>query len=293
MQARNKKSLITAGTGGIGLETALGLARAGHAVTVVGRDGGRGEAAVARLESEVPGAEVRFVQADMSSIKEVSALGASITAEGPLDVLVNNVGGMYVDRLETADGIERSLMLNHIAPMILTDALIGVLTRAAPSRIVNITSAAISASSMDFADIDDAGPYYGMAVTGRAKAMHLVHTNDLAEKLKVNGISVIAVDPGGAATSNAAEMKVEMLPPSFRPYWDVISAGVQGSAADAAQSVVFAATDPSLDGRTGVEVGSDCTVGMALASQIDSDSTAAARRLTERLRALWVDAADH
>ncbi|WP_256990964.1 SDR family NAD(P)-dependent oxidoreductase [Rhodococcus sp. 06-235-1A] len=218
---------------------------------MVGRDAGRGEAAVTRIRSEVPGAEVRFAQADMSSINDVPALGASIAAEGPLDVLVNNVGGMYVDRLETKDGIERSLMLNHIAPMILTDALIGVLTRAAPSRIVNITSAAISASSMDFADIDAVGPYYGMAVTGRAKAMHLVHTNDLAEKLKVNGISVIAADPGGAATSNAAEMEVEMLPPPFRPYWDVISAGVQGSVADAAQSVVFAATNPSLDGRTG------------------------------------------
>ncbi|GHF74471.1 NAD(P)-dependent dehydrogenase (short-subunit alcohol dehydrogenase family) [Amycolatopsis bartoniae] len=85
------RAVVTAGTGGIGLEVARELARRGYAVTVVGRDERRGAEA-----AESIGADALFVRADLSSLEEVRTLGARLAAQGPLRLLVNNVGGMAV-----------------------------------------------------------------------------------------------------------------------------------------------------------------------------------------------------
>lgn len=288
MSSDGSKAIVTAGTGGIGFETALGLARRGFEVVLVGRDASRGGAAVMRIESEVPGSVVQLILADLSSVAAVNHLGDRLAADGPIRLLINNVGGMFVQRWETIDGIEGSLMLNHLAPMILSAKLIEALSEGAPSRIVNVTSTAITVAELNFDEIESPGEYYGMAATGRAKAMHLVHTFDLAEELRAQGISVFAADPGAAATPNAGAMEIEILPPALRPHWDVIAQGVKTPAADAARSVLFAATDQSLDGQTGLEVGADNVVGTAIRSHISADAAESARQLSRRLRAEWI-----
>src|SRR5436190_15184084 len=86
------KAVVTGGTRGIGVEVAIGLARLGYAITVVGRDEEHGEQAVQRIGN------ARFIQADLSALADVRALGAQLAEEGPLQVLVNNVGGMWSTR---------------------------------------------------------------------------------------------------------------------------------------------------------------------------------------------------
>jgi NAD(P)-dependent dehydrogenase (short-subunit alcohol dehydrogenase family) len=197
--------------------------------------------------------------------------------------VVNNVGGMFVRRWETVDGIEGSFVLNHLSPLVLTELLLDALKAGGPSRIVDVTSAAITVAVPVFDEVDVPGEYYGMAVTGRAKMAHLAHAIDLAERLRGTGVSVFAADPGPAATSNAADMEVEMLPPRLRPHWEAIAQGVTRSVTTAARSVVFAATDPSLQGRTGVVVGQDCTPGDALRAHVTLEIADAARALTDRV----------
>src|SRR5689334_16063877 len=125
-----RRAVVTAGTGGIGLETAVGLAKAGFAVTVVGRNAQRGARAVERINAggEEP---ARFLQADLASLDEVRALGERI--EGELAVLVNNVGAMFEDRTEL-DGVEASFVVNHLSPALLTESLLPALRAGAPSR---------------------------------------------------------------------------------------------------------------------------------------------------------------
>ncbi|MFD2417889.1 SDR family NAD(P)-dependent oxidoreductase [Amycolatopsis pigmentata] len=277
------KAVVTAGTRGIGVEVAAELSRRGYAVTVVGRNQEHGDEAVRRIGN------ARFRQADLSSLAEVRALGAKLAAEGPLQVLVNNVGGMWSKRWQTADGIEASFAVNHLSPTTLTEALLDALRAGRPSRIVDVTSSSITTALLDgLPAYDDIEPdeYYGMAVSGRAKLAHLAYNQELAERLRGSGVSVFAADPGTAATPNAAEMTPEILPPALRPLWESIHRGVQRPAAEAARSIVFAATDPSLDDQTGLVIGPDCAATDYLATALTPEVIASARALTDRAMAI-------
>ncbi|MCO5973693.1 SDR family NAD(P)-dependent oxidoreductase [Actinoallomurus soli] len=274
-----RKAVVTAGTRGIGVEVALELSRRGYAVTVVGRDPEHGEEAVRRI------GDARFIQADLSVLAEVRALGERLAAEGPLQLLVNNVGGMWSKRWQTADGIEASFALNHLAPTVLTETLLDALRAGRPSRIVDVTSSSIQTALLAGSPVYDEvepGEYYGMAVSGRAKLAHLAYTRELAGRLRGTGVSVFSADPGAAATPNAAEMTPEILPPPLRPHWEQIREGVQRPAAEAARSVVFAATDPSLSGETGLVIDPECSPSDALTGALTPDLMATVRALTER-----------
>jgi NAD(P)-dependent dehydrogenase (short-subunit alcohol dehydrogenase family) len=272
-----QNAVVTAGTRGIGAEVARELVERGYAVTVVGRDAARGQEAARRMGG------ARFVQADLSVLAEVRALGERLAAEGPLRLLVNNVGGMWSERWETADGIEASFAVNHLSPTVLTEALLDALRAGGPSRIVDVTSSSIGTLTGPPAyDAVEPDEYYGMAVSGRAKLAHLAYTLDLAERLRGTGVSVFAADPGAAATPNAAEMTPEILPPALRPHWQQIL-DLQVPAAEAARTVVFAATDPSLADRTGVVLDPECRLSDALTGAITPDVLAASQALTERV----------
>lgn len=178
-----RRAVVTGGTGGIGFHVAQQLHENGFTVTVVGRDPDRGADAVRRI-----GGDARFLRADLSSLQQVRALGARLAEEGPLQLLVNNAGGMWSTRWETADGIEAAFALNHLCPAVLTGALLDVLRAGAPSRVVGVTSSAITMAVLDgaptYTGVEPGGEYVGMAVTGRAKLAHLAHMRDLAEDLR-------------------------------------------------------------------------------------------------------------
>jgi NAD(P)-dependent dehydrogenase (short-subunit alcohol dehydrogenase family) len=275
-----KKAVLTGGTGGIGVEVAVELARRGYTVTVVGRDRDRGEQAVQRIGGG------RFLQADLSVLAEVRALGEQLAAEGPLQLLVNNVGGMWSTRWETAEGIEASFALNHLSPVVLTEALLDALRDGAPSRVVDVTSSSISAALLGGTPrYDDIEPpeYYGMAVSGRAKLARLAYNRNLADRLRGSGVSVFAADPGTAATPNAGEMTPEILPPPLRPIWEQVWAGVQRPASEATRSIVFAATDPALDQESGLVFDPEGQPSEALSSAITPDLTAEVLALTKKV----------
>lgn len=122
-----------------------------------------------------------------------------------------------------------------------------------------------------------------MAVSGRAKLAHRAYTMELARRLRGTGVSVFAADSGLAATPNAAEMTPEILPPALREHWDQIRQGVQRPAAEAANSVLFAATHPSLAGQTGLVIDPDCSASTTLAPALSPSLTAAVNALTERV----------
>ncbi|MEU5750348.1 SDR family NAD(P)-dependent oxidoreductase [Streptomyces sp. NPDC047726] len=279
------KAVVTTGTGGIGLETALGLARRGWDLTLVGRDPERGKAAVARVDEAAGRGAGRFVGADLSSLAATRLLGERLAGEGGLDLLVNNVGGMWTERRESPEGVELSIVLNHLSPYVLTGTLTDALAEAAPSRIVNVTSSAVAAAQSVFEEAEPPGPHYGLAATGRAKLAHLSHTVELAERLRPRGVSVFAVDPGAAATDNAARMTVDILPPALRPHWEEIRKGVSAPVAAAATGPLAAATDPALDGRTGLVIGPGGAVDGTLLAYVTPGLTEAVRVWTAGLMA--------
>ncbi|MER7790869.1 SDR family NAD(P)-dependent oxidoreductase [Streptomyces sp. NPDC097640] len=259
----NRRALVTAGTGGIGLETAVGLAAAGYAVTVVGRDAARGGSAVERINAVGTATEARFVTADLASLSEVRELADRVTADGALSVLVNNVGAMFDDRRVTPDGIEASFALNHLSPYLLTELLLPALRAGAPSRVVNVTSGSVRIPTGRIDTAEQQGGYYGLHAYGRAKLANLAYTLDLGQRLKGDGISVFAADPGGAVTTmtTGTMSSSRVVAPWLRPFWPLVHKAFRrttsGTPAQAARSSVAAATDPALAGRPGLVIGPD------------------------------------
>ncbi|MFJ1748078.1 SDR family NAD(P)-dependent oxidoreductase [Streptomyces sp. NPDC088116] len=258
-----KRAVVTAGTGGIGLETALGLAAAGYAVTVVGRNAERGAAAVERIAAVATAGNPVFAQADLSSLGETRALAARLAAAGPLAVLVNNVGAMYEQRQRTVDGIEATFAVNHISPYLLTELLLETLRAADRSRIVNVSSSAIRAAKRSFDAVEPPGGYYGFHWYGRAELAHLAYTFHLAERLRGTGVSVFAADPGGAATTmtDRTMRSPTIVSPGLRLLWPLVrrtfERATSGPAATAARPSLFVATEASLEGKTGLLIGPD------------------------------------
>ncbi|MER7846879.1 SDR family NAD(P)-dependent oxidoreductase [Kitasatospora sp. NPDC096077] len=286
-----KTAVVTAGTGGIGLETALGLAAAGLAVTVVGRNAQRGAGAVERINATGPTHPARFLVADLASLDQVRALADRIatdhTAPGrQLAVLVNNVGAMFARRQEL-DGVEASFVVNHLSPYLLTELLLPTLTAGAPSRIVNVTSAAVGVAKRAFERVEPPGGYYGFHWYGRAKLANLAHTLDLAARLDGTGVSVLAADPGGAATAmtDGTLTDPRIVSPALRLLWPLVrrrfERSTSGPASVAARPSIVAATDAALEGRTGLVIGPDTHPVAPFRPATDPRLAAAVRRLSE------------
>ncbi|MFE3120221.1 SDR family NAD(P)-dependent oxidoreductase [Streptomyces niveus] len=281
-----RTAVVTAGTAGIGLETALGLAAAGFSVTVVGRDAGRGERAVGRINATDPAHPARFLPADLGALDDVRALAGRISSE-PLTVLVNNVGAMFADRRDLG-GVEASFVVNHLSPYLLTELLLPTLTAGAPSRIVNVTTGAVAAAKRVFDAVEPPGGYYGFHWYGRAKLANLAYTLDLAARLDGTGVSVFAADPGGAATdmTNGTMADPKIVSPALRLLWPLVrrkfERSTSGPASTAARSSVTAATDEALTGRTGLVIGAETRPVSPPRGATDPRVADAVRRLSER-----------
>ena len=138
-----KTVLVTGSTGGIGKATAMGLAGMGGRVAITGRDHERVQAAAAEIREKTGNPAVAGFVADLSSQAEVRRLAAAILEAYPrLDVLVNNVGGFWATRHVTADGLERTFAVNHLAGFLLTNLLLDRLRSSASARVVTVSSAA-------------------------------------------------------------------------------------------------------------------------------------------------------
>src|SRR5690606_19957529 len=136
-----KICVITGATSGIGKATALGLAKMGATVIVVGRSAERTETVVKAIQQVSGNHNIEALIADLSAQAQVRELAAAIQRKyDHLDVLVNNAGGVFLKREQSADGIEMTWALNHLSYFLLTNLLLDTLKRAPAARIVNVAS---------------------------------------------------------------------------------------------------------------------------------------------------------
>src|SRR5881628_1547976 len=201
-----KVVLITGGTGGIGKATAIGLATMGARVGITGRDLARAEQAASDICAASASSAVDAFAADMTSQAEVRRLAVSVLDAYPrLDVLVNNVGGFWAHRHPTADGLERTFALNHLAPFLLTTLLLDRLKASAPARVVTVSSGAHARGRIDFDDLQGARNYSGQRAYSQSKLANIMFTNELARRVARSGVTANAVHPGVVRTSFGAE----------------------------------------------------------------------------------------
>jgi NAD(P)-dependent dehydrogenase (short-subunit alcohol dehydrogenase family) len=240
------RSAVVTGTGGLGFETALALARAEAEVILAGRNADRGAYSVARIKAQVPEANIRFAELDLASLASVAAFAKRMAAEhGSLDLLVNNAGVMMPPRRRTtADGFELQFGTNYLGHFALTGRLLPLLRAARAPRIVEVSSIAHRRASMDFQDLQAEKRYRPWAAYGQSKLAMLIFALELQRRSDAGGwgLMSLAAHPGIAHTdlfSNGpglGEVRKRMF--------GLVLPLISQSAARGALPLLFAATAP-------------------------------------------------
>jgi NAD(P)-dependent dehydrogenase (short-subunit alcohol dehydrogenase family) len=241
-----KVCLITGATSGIGKATAMGLANMGASVVMVGRDRGRGQAALAEIKEGSANASVDLMLADLSSQQEIHRLADDFKEAYPqLDVLINNAGVICSKRVTTADGIEMTFAVNHLASFLLTNLLLDLLKASAPSRIVNVASGEQRNGIIDFNDLQGEKGYKTAKAYSQSKLATVLFTYELARRLEGTGVAVNCLHPGvvgtnlGSGVSGVFGFTVRALTPLMK------------SSEKGAETSIYLASSPEVEGLSG------------------------------------------
>jgi NAD(P)-dependent dehydrogenase (short-subunit alcohol dehydrogenase family) len=200
-----KTALITGANSGIGFQAALELARHGAHVLVGARDAVKGQAAVDRILTEVPGAAVELAVVDMASLASIRAFAGAFAARGlALDLLINNAGVMALPTRElTADGFERQFGTNHLGHFALTGLLIPPLLAAHAPRVVTVSSLAHRGGKIDFSNLQSEKKYVPWDAYNTSKLANLLFALELDRRARAarSRLVSIPVHPGIAKTN--------------------------------------------------------------------------------------------
>jgi NAD(P)-dependent dehydrogenase (short-subunit alcohol dehydrogenase family) len=207
MEGPARVALVTGASAGIGLYTALGLARAGLHVIMAGRDSARLAGGRQMVAERVGASMVEPVLADFASLAAVRRLAAMVLAtHDRLDLLVNNAGLMTPRFQLSEDGYELTIAVNHLAPFLLTNLLLDRLRASTQrdepgARIVTVASQAHRGSRLDVAALAGREDWSPLKAYGRSKLCNILFTRALARRLEGNGVVATCLHPGVVATA--------------------------------------------------------------------------------------------
>ncbi len=241
---KDKTVVVTGATSGIGQVAALELARMGARVVFTARDAGRGADMLARLQAANPAATPAVVAADLSLIAGMKAAAEAIRAAAPrIDVLVNNAGAMFDHRELTADGLERTFALNHMAYFVVTE---GVRSALAPdARIVSTASGAHAFGRLNLDDLQAANGYQAMRAYSNSKLCNILWTRELARLLAGSGMTANCLHPGAVGTRFGEDSK-GFMGTLLRLGKPLLLTPERG-----ADTLVWLASSPAVAGKTG------------------------------------------
>jgi NAD(P)-dependent dehydrogenase (short-subunit alcohol dehydrogenase family) len=200
MQAEFKTALVTGANSGLGKAVATALARSGARVLMLCRNAERGAAARDGIAAATGNERLELLVCDLASQGDIRRTAADVCGRADaLHMLVNNAGTAFAERGLTADGVERSLAVNHLGPFLLTNLLLDLLRAGAAegngARIVNVGTRIDTA--MDLSDLNwERRPYRMMGAYGESKLGNIHFTRELARRLDGTGVTVNCVFPG-------------------------------------------------------------------------------------------------
>lgn len=243
---RGRTCLVTGSSSGIGLATAIALARRGARLWLLSRDPTRGEQALEAVRAASDDDGVRLILQDLSSREGVRAAAREFLDSGePLHVLVNNAAAVFFDRIETADGIEATLATNHLGPFHLTRLLRDRIIDSAPARIITVSSAGHRQGRIRFDDLGATRGYQGFIQYCNSKLANVLFTYELARRLEGTGVVAHAVHPGVVRSSLGMNNRGVV-----RTLWKWVHP-IMSTTERGAETTIYVATAPEIQNVSG------------------------------------------
>ncbi len=244
MNMEGKICLITGANSGIGYATAIGLAKLNAHVIMVCRNKERGESAQKEIIEKTGNKRVDLLLCDLSSFDSIRKLAAEFkTKYQNLHVLINNAGIMLSKRELSVDGFEMNFAVNHLAPFLLTNLLLDLLKKSAPSRIINIASAAHKYGTINFEDLQGENKKRRfMGLYGDSKLALILTSYELSRRLEGTGVTLNLIHPGVVNTNLGMDRN--------KPKKGIVRRFFK-SPEKAAETSIYLASSPEVEGITG------------------------------------------
>jgi len=236
-------ALVTGGTDGIGRAVAVQLARGGDRVLIVGRSRERGAQLLTALREARPGVDHAFIAADLSLLSETARVAEEVTrCTDRLDAVVCCAGILSTIPEWTAEGLERTFVLNYLSRYLLARRLLPALTAAPSGRLVFVSNAGKYGDTLDFGDLQHRRGKPGLHVSGRTQFANDLLATELADRLRGTRVEVTCVFPG--VVNTGVFRNARGLPWVVRVIAPLLQRMVALSPEAAAETPVFLAQDP-------------------------------------------------
>ena len=247
-----KTAIITGSNVGIGKETALDLARRGAKVILACRDIQKAEAALKEIVKKSGNENIAAKHVDLASLKSVRDFAEDINKNEPrLDILINNAGVMAVQTLtKTQDGFETQMGVNHLGHFLLTNLLLDLLKKSAPSRVIVVSSVGhwfVTRTGMNFENMNGEISYDPLDAYGQSKLANILFTRELARRLEGTSVTANSLHPGFVATELSRHYP-EWMQVIFKPVYRQLSK----TPMEGAQTSIHLAVSEELEGVTGL-----------------------------------------
>ncbi|MFP5315569.1 MAG: oxidoreductase [Actinomycetes bacterium] len=239
-----KTAVVTGANSGLGLQTAIGLARRGASVVLACRSEERGAIALQRARVASGSASLTLRLLDLADLGSVRSFSREWS--GPLDILVNNAGVMATPLRRTADGFEQQFGINHLGHFALTGLLLDALRRSPGARVVTVSSLAHRRGRIDFDDLNAHSRYRPWRAYNQSKLANLLFTMELDRRVRAAGWPLIAAaaHPGLSTTNLTAGMRGAAVLDLMGGFFRVMGQ----SDVDGAAPVLLAATGAQVHG---------------------------------------------
>ncbi|NNJ11537.1 SDR family oxidoreductase [Chloroflexales bacterium ZM16-3] len=238
--------MVTGANSGIGKVTALELARKGATLVMLCRSRSKGEAARDEIIAQSGSGQVELILADFASLDSVRRAATEFLARhDQLHVLVNNAGLYMGERLLSQEGHEMTFAVNHLAPFLLTNLLLGALRAAAPARVVTVSSGAHMMGHMRFDDLDATRGFQGFRAYSDSKLANVLFSNELARRLADDGVTSNSLHPGAVATNFGGDSG------GLGAFFFRLARPLFLSPEQGAQTSIYLASSPEVEGVTG------------------------------------------
>ncbi len=285
---KGKIAIVTGGASGLGVETARALLTAGATVILPVRNPERGNEVAKELAADTGNPNVSVEKMDLIDYPSVRKFAEKFLAtHDRLDILINNAGIMACPLARSVEGYESQFATNHLGHFLLTCLLAPALIKAAPSRIVCLSSLGHRISPVRFDDINfEKTDYEKWTAYGQAKSANALCALELNRRLSPKGVTAFSVHPGGIMTNLQRDMSAEEIK-GFGWVDDEgnVREGFKTPAGGAA-TAVWAATSPELADRGG-EYCEDCHIAEPASDDVPFGGVFPHVRDPEAAKQLW------